>query len=485
MKKLLIILLCSTFAIQAEAQLISFMKTYGNGGYDFGRDIKQDTDSGYVVTGSSSSFVSAQSDVYLLKVDSVGNFKWSVNYGGQGSDWGQSLVVTNDSSYAIGGFTNSVGFGGFDFYLLRINENGDLLWENTYGGADWDKAYGLVETADSGFVLAGESYSFNSGVLSAYAIRVDKLGDVVWSYVENHTGESYFTDIAIEGDSLIFCGGKENTLNNSMDGFIKTMHIDGTSGSERLVGENFDDYFTSVYVEGGFYNFGGARANNFDTEKTNMWNYRIQSDWTLVYDQVYVNSSPEYDQINDIVTRWYNQDTYFIGETKSYGYQLDGENDVFLGKCSSGGIYFQANNFGEVGADIGQAVDNCIDDGAVFLFDSEFFSTGGNNIVIMKLNYTWTFPDQFADISYDDITTSIFAEAEELNIYPNPVTDAIYFGKEINGTIQIHDLSGKLILSENLAADYLNLESLDQGMFILTLIESKSNTVYRAQILKN
>jgi hypothetical protein len=103
----------------------------------------------------------------------------------------------------------------------------------------------------------------------------------------------------------------------------------------------------------------------------------------------------------------------------------------------------------------------------------------------MKLNYTWTFPDQFADISYDDITTSIFAEAEELNIYPNPVTDAIYFGKEINGTIQIHDLSGKLILSENLAADYLNLESLDQGMFILTLIESKSNTVYRAQILKN
>lgn len=484
MMKIALISLMVTLPFVGSSQLISFMKAYGNSGYDFGRDIKQDTDTGYVVTGSSSSFVSEQADVYLLKVDSLGNFKWSMNYGGPDSDWGQSIVVTNDSTYAIGGYTNSFGAGGFDFYLLRIAADGSLLWQNTYGGSDWDRAYGLVQTADSGFVMAGESYSFNNGNLSAYVVRTDKNGDTLWTYVESSTSESYFRDVAIDGDSIILAGGYYSSANSSIDGFIKTMHVNGTEGSMKTIGQGYDEYFTSVYAGTGHYNFGGARAYNFDTEKTNMWNYKMQNDWTEVFDLVYVNNSPEYDQVNDIVTRWYNEDTYFIGESESWGYQLDGEEDIFMGKCSSGGIYFAANNYGEKGEDKGQALDNCYDNGVVFLADTKFFSSGGNNIIIMKLNYTWTYPDQFNDISYEDITTTIHEELNETVVYPNPFEKSINFGQYLTGTITVYDLSGKEVYSQAISSDQLDLSHLEAGTYLLSYYNAMNESYSQAQIVK-
>ncbi|MBK6526058.1 MAG: hypothetical protein IPG07_11245 [Crocinitomicaceae bacterium] len=87
MKRLIVIFYLIGICFQLDAQNIHFLKSYGNSGYDYGRDIKQTPDSGYIATGSSSSFVGANADLFLLKIDSLGNFKWSYNYGGSDSDW--------------------------------------------------------------------------------------------------------------------------------------------------------------------------------------------------------------------------------------------------------------------------------------------------------------------------------------------------------------------------------------------------------------
>lgn len=158
----------------------NLLKAYGNTGYDFGRDIVQDNDSGYVITGSSSSFGPDNGEAYLLKLNTAGEFSWSRNYGGEGSEWGEGLVVTNDSTYAIAGYTNSYGAGGFDFYLIRIDATGEPIWQKTYGGTNWDKAFALVQLADSGFVLVGDSYSFEGGIRRGYIVRTDKNGELLW-----------------------------------------------------------------------------------------------------------------------------------------------------------------------------------------------------------------------------------------------------------------------------------------------------------------
>ena len=185
MNKLLIIL---TFLLSVTgiSQNINFIKSYGNNGYDFGRDIKQDVDTGYIATGSSSSFGSGTADAFLLKVDSMGNFKWSYNYGGQNTDWGESVVVTNDSSYAIGGYTNSFGSGGFDFYLVRADKDGTPLWEKTYGGSSFDVGRSIKKTQDGGYLLAGSSrsqdgdLSTNNGQNDAWVFKVSSNGTKQW-----------------------------------------------------------------------------------------------------------------------------------------------------------------------------------------------------------------------------------------------------------------------------------------------------------------
>lgn len=450
---------------------ISFIRTYGNKGYDYGRDIKQDNDTGYVITGSSSSFGADNTEAYLLKLNKYGDFVWSYNYGGSGTDWGEGLVVTNDSTYAIGGYTNSFGAGGFDFYLVRIAADGTPLWENTYGGTNWDQAFGLVQLPDSGFVMAGESYSFNGGIRSGYIVRTDKNGTLLWEHAIEEPVESFFTDLAFDGDSLVFCGGIGDGGLDTYDGFVYKCGLDGGFGWDKRIGREYNDYFNAIYAVGGFYSLGGARGYNFPADDMDMWMYRLDDTGLEIFDTIYVNDSPNFDAVHDIAIRDFDQDYYFIGETRSYGYLLDGKSDIFTGKMNNMLVHFAQNNYGEAGDDIGQAMAKTRDLGVVFLADTKFFSTGGNNIMIIKLDRFWIYPSLFGDINYNYITNAL-PEIVEIGlqaVYPNPFTDQIHLPYFPESTYTIHTIDGKLIQADVLDAQLLDLSELSNGTYILTI----------------
>ncbi len=481
---LLLIFLSPSF-LSIGQEDINFIRTYGNTGYDFGRDIKQDTDSGYVVTGSSSSFGVDNTEAFLLKLNNYGDFQWSYNYGGAGSDWGQGLVVTNDSTYAIGGYTNSTGAGGFDFYLIRIDADGTPVWEQTYGGENWDQAFGLVQLPDSGFVLAGESYSFNGGIRSGYIVRTDKVGDVVWETVIEAPVESFFTDLAFDGDSLVFCGGIGDGGIETFDAYVYKCGLDGGFGWDKQIGREYNDYFNAVYAVGGFYSFGGGRGYNFLTEDLNLWMYRLDETGLEILDTIYVNESPNFDVIHDIAIRDFDQDYYFVGETRSYGYLLDGKSDMFTGKMNVSLEHFATNIYGEAGDDIGQAMDKTRDLGVVFLADTKFFSTGGNNIMVVKLNRFWTYPVMFDEINLNDITNTLpeYHEIDVDGIYPNPFSSEIHLPLIPESSFTIHSLEGKLLHTGVLDQPVINLSELSNGMYILTLYTPKGN--YQQRLIKN
>src|SRR5204862_1793859 len=125
MKKLFSVFMClcgCVFFFTASAQ-IKFQRTYGGNGFDEGRCVKQTWDGGYIIAGSTSSFGAGAMDVLLLKVDSLGNAQWQKTFGGNNIDRGYSLDITADSGYVICGYTNSFGFGGYDAYLIRTDQN--------------------------------------------------------------------------------------------------------------------------------------------------------------------------------------------------------------------------------------------------------------------------------------------------------------------------------------------------------------------------
>jgi len=482
MKKTLIILtlFISTWG---TSQNIYFIKSYGNSGYDFGRDIKQDLDTGYIATGSSSSFSSGTADAFLLKVDSLGNFKWSYNYGGAETDWGESVVVTHDSSYAIGGYTNSFGAGGFDFYLVRAGRDGTPLWEKTYGGSDWDRAHSMVQLADSGFVLVGDTYSYGNGNSDVFIVRTDKNGDTLWTRTYGGTENDYANAVLLDGDSLVVVGGTESFGAGMSDGLILKYHINGTLGWNKVVGKERIDFFTSITSNNlGEYFLGGSRHYYFDQTGylADFWIYNMSDDGnTLLADTSLTGGSHEYEVVNDIVVDG-NDNIFFGGETKSFGNAVqDLASDAFFGKLLN--TYYQANfvdTYGAGGDDVINALDNCYDNGFVGIGDLTFNSIGGKNIHIIRVdksnslggfNVIQDLINDNITLSFEDITNEIY-----ISVYPTLFSDKLTITDlPAENQIQIYNNSGQLVLDKININSTLDLSFLSNGLYILKIQTEK------------
>ncbi len=155
---------------------VEWNKTYGDSGYDAARTIVRTDDGGYVFAGSTSSWGAGSSDFWLVKVDENGNQEWDKTYGGTGSENGWDIVGTSDGGYALTGWTSSFGAGGYDFWLVRTDESGEMEWSRAYGGTGYDEARSLVQTSDGGYAIAGRSGSFGAGATDFLLVKTDAEG---------------------------------------------------------------------------------------------------------------------------------------------------------------------------------------------------------------------------------------------------------------------------------------------------------------------
>ena len=112
-------------------------KTFGRINSEVGHSVQQTTDGGYIVGGATSSEDTTIHiyDVYLIKTDSLGDTLWTKTYGGDGLEEGLSVQQTTDGGYIVVGETSSYGAGNTDVYLIKTDSLGDTLWTKTYGGA--------------------------------------------------------------------------------------------------------------------------------------------------------------------------------------------------------------------------------------------------------------------------------------------------------------------------------------------------------------
>ena len=154
-------------------------QTYGGAKIDQAHAIVQTSDGGFALAGYTQSFGDRTQSSWLIKTDSFGNMEWNQTYG-EGSEYASSLVSTSDGGFALVGETFSED-GLFDFSLVKTDEDGDLEWTKTYGGEKWDRASSLVSTSDGGFALIGRTNSFGAGSYDFWLVKTDGTGNMVWS----------------------------------------------------------------------------------------------------------------------------------------------------------------------------------------------------------------------------------------------------------------------------------------------------------------
>ncbi len=167
----------------ASSGIIQWQKTYGGSDYEEAYSIQQTTDSGYIIAGYTDSFGAGNNDFWVLKVDTTGNIQWQKTYGsGDEQEVAHSVQQTSDGGYVVAGETYSFGGGSADFWVLRLDQNGDIQWQKSYGSADGELAYSIQQTADGRFIIAGETYSFSTYEYDALIIKLDSNGNIEWQH---------------------------------------------------------------------------------------------------------------------------------------------------------------------------------------------------------------------------------------------------------------------------------------------------------------
>lgn len=226
---------------------IVWQKAMGGSNYDYATSVIPTADGGYAVTGYSQSkdkdvtgthWGGSDPDVWVVKLDASGNIVWQKSYGGSKEDHGNSIKQTSDGGYIIAGYTTSndgnvTGIhnssnGTKDYWIIKIDATGNLIWQKCLGGSGDDVAYSVVQTVDGGYAVAGTAASTTAvnGDISGYhggsgsdywVVKLDTSGNITWQKAMGGKGSEDARTIVQSSDGGYIIAG---TTIGSPDGDV-------------------------------------------------------------------------------------------------------------------------------------------------------------------------------------------------------------------------------------------------------------------------
>ena len=252
--------------------IMQWDQKFGGAYSDYAYSVQQTTDGGYILAGSTDP-TNSNVEVYLIKTDSSGVATWTKTFGGANTDIGQSVKQTTDGGYIVTGWTDSIGAGLTDVYLIKTDSSGIATWTKTFGGANYDDSRSVWQTSDGGYIIAGSTLSFGAGFSDVYLIKTDVTGNEQWNEtlggIQNDYGycaqETTDGGYIIAGETssygagssdvwLIKIGGGGPTLKLTfLLGAITNLNTGGTQStfdSVTLLYIQFNPFKSSIYTSG-------------------------------------------------------------------------------------------------------------------------------------------------------------------------------------------------------------------------------------------
>jgi hypothetical protein len=162
---------------------IEWQKAYGGNYHDSSSSIRQTRDGGFILASATSSFGAGSADAWVLKLSPDGTVEWQKTYGGDYSDWVDSIWQTRDGGYIVAGGTESFGGGYADSWILKLRPDGDVEWQKTYGGDSSDSADSIQQTRDGGYIVAGSTESFGGVYNDAWVLKLMSNGTIEWQKI--------------------------------------------------------------------------------------------------------------------------------------------------------------------------------------------------------------------------------------------------------------------------------------------------------------
>ena len=179
-------------------------RAYGGTDHRGAYDIQQTTDDGYIIVGCNPFYGGVERNIYLVRIDSLGDTLWTRTYGGNGEQYALSVQQTNDGGYIIAG---TIEYLVADIYVIKTDSLGDTLWTRNYGGTNGETASAIRQTPDEGYIIAGGTTSFGEVNGDLYLVKIDALGDTIWTLVYGGPDYDVVTSMDLTNDGGYIIAG--------------------------------------------------------------------------------------------------------------------------------------------------------------------------------------------------------------------------------------------------------------------------------------
>ena len=275
-------------------------KTYGGSGDDGASSVVQTGDGGYALAGGTNSFGAGGNDCWLIKVDSAGSMQWNKTYGGTGIDGSSSMIQTADGGYALAGDTTSFGAGGYDFWLVKTDANGNALWNKTYGGTQDDSACSVVQTNDGGYALAGKMIPFGPGPDDFWLVKTDSAGNQQWNKTYGGTQDEVAFCMIQMADGGYAIAGETTTQTSLYDGLLLRTDASGNQLWNRTYGGTGQEQIEHLVQtrDGGLALAGGGTWLGGD-RSYDVWLFKTDANGNQLWNRSY--GGEYFDEAYDVI----------------------------------------------------------------------------------------------------------------------------------------------------------------------------------------
>jgi hypothetical protein len=296
----------------------TWCRAYGGTGWECGYNIGRTAEGGYFIAGSTDSYGTSQ-DYWLVKTDADGNAIWDRTYGGAGEEQLFSGKQTADSGFVLAGYTYSYGAGGRDFWLVKTDADGEIQWNRTFGGQQHDGASaGAIQTADGGYMVAGVVRSLGEPNGDFWLIKLNANGDSVWSHPYGGPRVEIPYCVRQTADGGYIITGYTTQSNGFTDAWLLKTDANGDSLWSVTYGNpNTPEVGLSVVqTDDGGYAVAGGREWNTSSGVGDAWMFRTDSNGNILWDRTF--GGPAYDMAYDI-QRTTDGGYLLAGLTTSFG----------------------------------------------------------------------------------------------------------------------------------------------------------------------
>ena len=453
-------------------------KVIGGADNDQGLSFCLTDDNGYVVIGNTRSQGLGSNDIIIFKMNKNGQVQWQQLYGGIHQDYGTWIEQTSDNGFIATAYSWDHGFARLDALLIKTDANGNEIWSKYFGGYHRDQGLCVKEISEEGYIISGFTKSLRDPG-DIFVIRTDEQGNEIWS---NNFGTEYVDfglDVLPTNDSCFLIVGIAGGFYNPVEFYYHNHDADiillkvNDSGEEiwrkYFGGDSHEMAYSIKKAENGYYIFGVTQstgAGSFD-------NYliKIDDDGNELWSKTYGGEDFEYGRSMDIST---DSCLYLFGTTNSLG--TTNSPDMYLVKTDKDGNEIWSLIIGGEDSEYGYSVKATPDGGCALLGETKSYGMGGKDIYFLKVDST-------GNIEIFSNMEDTIIDKYRISFFPNPMDD--FANIEIHPIdnskdfeINIFDITGRLIrtkLVQNSSKYKMPRKSMAAGTY-LYVITSKQRS---------